>query len=240
MTMSIATTAAAPPDSRGSFAAGFAWAFGRDLLLAVRHPGETLLVVAFFVLVASLFPLGVGADPQLLARIGPGVIWVCALLAAFLSLPSLFATDHADGCLEQMTLSPHPMPGWVCGKIAAHWVVSGLPLTVLSPLLGLQYGLAADTLAALAAALLLGTPVLSLLGAACTALALGARGGGMLLALLALPLFVPVLIFGAGAAEAQATGLSAAPHLSLLGAGLILAAMAVPFAVCAAVRIALD
>lgn len=240
MTMSVATPAATVPPPPGSFAGGFAWAFGRDLLLSMRHPGETLLVVAFFVLVASLFPLGVGADPQLLARIGPGVIWVCALLAAFLSLPALFATDHADGSLEQMALSPHPMPGWVSGKIAAHWVVSGLPLTVLSPLLGLQYGLAADTLGALAAALLLGTPILSLLGAACTALALGARGGGMLLALLALPLFVPVLIFGAGAAEAQASGLSAAPHLSLLGAGLILATMAVPFAVCAAVRITLD
>src|SRR5690606_10571476 len=149
MTMSIATTAAAPPDSRGSFAAGFAWAFARDLLLAVRHPGETLLVVAFFVLVASLFPLGVGADPQLLARIGPGVIWVCALLAAFLSLPALLASDYADGSLEQMALSPHPMPGWISGKIAAHWVGSGLPLTVLSPLLGLQYGLAPETLGVL-------------------------------------------------------------------------------------------
>lgn len=238
--MNLAAAAAPVPMPAGSFTGGFAWGFGRDVLLSMRHPGETLLVVAFFVLVASLFPMGVGADPQLLARIGPGVIWVCALLAAFLSLPALFSGDHADGCLEQMALSPHPMPGWVCGKIAAHWVVSGLPITVLSPLLGLQYGLSADTLAALAAALLLGTPVLSLLGAACTALALGARGGGMLLAILALPLFVPVLIFGAGAAEAQSAGLSAAPHLSLLAAGLIVAAMAAPFAVCAALRIALD
>jgi heme exporter protein B len=226
--------------SAGSFPGGFAWAFSRDITLAFRHPGETMLVIAFFVLVAALFPLGVGAEPQLLLRIGPGVIWVCALLAAFLSLPALFAADHADGSLEQMLLSPHPMPGWVCGKIAAHWIASGLPLTVLSPLLGLQYGLAGETLGVLACALLLGTPVLSLLGAACSALTLGARGGGMLLALLALPLFVPVLIFGAGAAEAQASGLSAAPHLSLLGAGLILAAMAAPFAVCAAIRIALD
>jgi len=225
---------------RGSFGGGFAWSFGRDLTLTLRHPGETMLVVAFFVLVASLFPLGVGAEPQLLQRIGPGVIWVCALLAAFLSLPTLFATDYADGSLEQMQLSPHPMAAWVSGKIAAHWVASGLPLTVLSPLLGLQYGLQADTLGALALALLLGTPTLSLLGAACTALTLGARGGGMLLALLALPLFVPVLIFGAGAAEAQAAGLTAAPHFSILGAALILAVMGLPFAVCTAVRIALD
>jgi len=233
----IPDTIAAPEPS---FGAGFAWAIGRDLTLALRHPGESLLVIAFFVLVASLFPMGVGADPQLLARIGPGVIWVCALLAAFLSLPALFASDYADGTLEQMVISPQPMPGWVSGKIAAHWLVSGLPLTVLSPFLGLQYGLQPDTLAALAAALALGTPILSLLGAACTALALGARGGGTLLALLALPLFVPVLIFGAGAAEAQSAGLSPAPHLSLLGALLILAVMALPFAVCAAVRIALD
>lgn len=224
----------------GSFGAGFAWAFARDVKLALRHPGETMLVVAFFVLVASLFPLGIGADPQVLQRIGPGVIWVCALLAAFLSLPAMFAADYADGALEQMALSPHPMAGWASGKIAAHWVATGLPLTVLSPLLGIQYGLAPETLVALACALALGTPVLSLLGAACTALTLGARGGGMLLALLALPLFIPVLVFGAGAAEAQAAGLTAAPHLSLLGAVLILAAMAVPFAVCAAIRIALD
>jgi heme exporter protein B len=224
----------------GSFGAGFAWAFARDVRLALRHPGETMLVVAFFVLVATLFPLGIGAEPQLLQRIGPGVIWVCALLAAFLSLPAMFAADFADGTLEQMALSPHPMAGWASGKLAAHWVATGLPLTVLSPLLGIQYGLSIDTLLALAAALALGTPILSLLGGACGALTLGARGGGVLLAVLALPLFIPVLIFGAGAAEAQATGLTAAPHLSLLGAGLIFAAVGVPPAVCAAIRIALD
>lgn len=237
--MNVATVPVPRPVS-GTFGAGFAWAFGRDMTLALRHPGESMLVIAFFVLVASLFPLGVGADTNLLHRIGPGVIWVCALLAAFLSLPAVFAGDYADGSLEQMVLSPHPMVGWVSGKMAAHWVSTGLPLTLLSPLLGLQYGLAVDTLGVLAFALLLGTPVLSLLGAACTALALGARGGGVLLALLALPLFVPVLIFGAGAAEAQSAGVSAMPHLSLLGAGLILAVMAVPFAVCAAIRIATD
>jgi heme exporter protein B len=230
----------AAPAMAPSFSAGFAWSFRRDVTLAWRHPGETMLIVAFFVLVASLFPLGVGAESSLLARIGPGVIWVCALLAAFLSLPGLFASDHADGSLEQMTLSPHPMSSWVCGKIAAHWVASGVPLTMLSPLIGLQYGLSLDTLGALAAALALGTPVLSLLGAACTALALGARGGGMLLALLALPLFVPILIFGAGAAEAQATGLSPSPHFSILAAGLLLAVVGLPPAVCSAIRIALD
>jgi heme exporter protein B len=139
-----------------------------------------------------------------------------------------------------MVLSPDPIFAWASGKIAAHWMVSGLPLTILSPLLGLQYGLGPETLIALAAALLMGTPVLSLLGAACAALSLGARGGGTLLALLALPLFVPVLVFGAGAAEAAASGLGSSAHLSLLGAGLIVAGMAVPFAVAAAIRIALD
>jgi heme exporter protein B len=152
----------------------------------------------------------------------------------------MFASDFIDGTLEQMTLSPHPMPGWVSGKIASHWVATGLPLTVLSPLLGIQYGLQPETLLALACALAIGTPILSLLGASCTALTLGARGGGMLLALLALPLFIPVLVFGAGAAEAQAAGLSPAPHLSLLAAGLIVAAMGLPVASCAAIRIALD
>ena len=221
---------AAIAQSEGSFSGGFAWAMARDLRLAWRHPDEAVLTVAFFALVASLFPLGIGAEPQLLARIGPGVIWVGALLAA----------DYADGSLEQMTLSPHPALGWAAGKIAAHWIVSGLPLTLLSPLIGLQYGLAPDTLVIQALSLAIGTPVLSLLGGACAALALGARGGGMLLALLALPLFVPVLIFGAGAAEAQATGLSPAPHLSLLGAALIAALVGLPWAVGAAVRIAVD
>ena len=152
----------------------------------------------------------------------------------------MFAADFGDGCLEQMALSPHPMTSWVAGKVIAHWAISGLPLTLLAPLLAMQYGLDADTALVLACALAIGTPILSLLGAACTALALGARGGGVLLALLALPLFVPVLVFGAGAAEAQASGMSPAPHLSLLAAGLIVAAMALPFVVATAVRIALD
>ncbi len=226
--------------AKGSFAGGFAWAMGRDLRLAWRHPDEAVLTVAFFALVASLFPLGIGAEPQLLTRIGPGVIWVAALLAAFLALPGIFATDYADGSLEQMTLSPHPALGWASGKIAAHWIVSGVPLTLLSPLIGLQYGLPPDVLVVQALSLAVGTPVLSLLGGACAALALGARGGGMLLALLALPLFVPVLIFGAGAAEAQATGMSSTPHLSLLGAALIAAVVGLPVAIGAAVRIAVD
>jgi heme exporter protein B len=238
--MDVRAPSATAEPARGSLRQGFSWAVARDLTLAWRHPDEAVLTVAFFALVASLFPLGIGAEPQLLARIGPGVIWVAALLAAFLALPGIFSSDYADGSLEQMTLSPHPALGWATGKIAAHWVVSGLPLTLLSPLIGLQYGLTPDTLAIQAASLALGTPILSLLGGACAALALGARGGGMLLALLALPLFVPVLIFGAGAAEAQATGLSPMPHLSLLGAGLIASVVGLPAAIGLAVRIAVD
>ena len=129
---------------------GFGWAYARDLRLAWRQPGEALMVIVFFAIVASLFPLGVGAEPLVLARIGPGAIWVCALLAALLSLPSMFAADYADGSLEQMALSPHAMLSWVAGKIAAHWTTTGLPLTVLSPLLGLEYGLEGDTQAVLA------------------------------------------------------------------------------------------
>lgn len=226
--------------SLGSFTAGLGWSVARDLRLAFRHPDEMLLTVAFFALVASLFPLAIGPEPQLLARIGPGVIWVAALLAAFLALPALFAGDHADGTLEQMILSPHPPFGWALGKAAAHWLVTGLPLVVLSPLIGLQYGLPADALLVQAASLALGTPLLSLLGGACAALSLGARGGGTLLAVLAFPLFVPVLIFGSGATEAQASGLPPEAHLSLLAAGLLLAVVAVPFAIVTALKIAVD
>lgn len=233
---------AAPASGRreGSFTAGWLWATTRDLRLARRHPDESLLTVAFFVLVAAFFPLAIGPEPQLLTRIGPGVIWVAALLAAFLALPSLFASDHADGTLEQMILSPHPATAWALGKVAAHWVATGLPLVVLSPLVGLQYGLTPDTLLTQAASLALGTPLLSLLGGACAALTLGARGGGTLLAVLAFPLFVPVLIFGAGATEAQAMGMAPDAQLSLLGAGLLLGLLAVPFAIVAALKIAVD
>lgn len=226
--------------SSGSFTGAIAWSVSRDLRLALRHPDETLLTVAFFALVASLFPLAIGPEPQLLARIGPGIIWVAALLAAFLALPSLFAGDYADGTLEQMVLSPHPPFAWALGKAAGHWLVTGLPLVILSPLIGLQFGLPPDALLVQAISLALGTPLLSLLGGACAALSLGARGGGTLLAVLAFPLFVPVLIFGSGATEAQAAGIPPEAHLSLLAAGLLLALVAVPFAIVAALKIAVD
>jgi heme exporter protein B len=194
----------------------------------------------FFVIVVSLFPLAIGPESALLRRIAPGVVWVAALLAVLLTLPRLFAQDHADGTLEQLATSPYPLVGIAAGKIAAHWLTAGLPLTLLSPLLGLQFGLDGRELALLAAGLMLGTPVLSMLGAIGAALTLGVRGGAMLMALLVLPLYVPVLIFGAGAVEAAAAGIDFRANLLLLGAALLLGAVAAPFAAAAAIRIALD
>jgi len=218
----------------------FTWALARDLRIAVRTKGELGVQLLFYVIVVSLFPLATAPERTLLAMLGPGVLWVAALLASLLSLPRLFAGDHADGTLEQLALSPYPLPALVSGKIAAHWLTTGLPVAVLAPLLAAQYALEDLPRLTLAAALLLGTPVLSLLGAVGAALTLGVRGGGSLLALLVLPLCVPVLIFGAGAVEAVRAGLPASPHLSLLAACLIVAAVGTPFAAAAAIRIALD
>ncbi|HKC45692.1 MAG TPA: heme exporter protein CcmB [Burkholderiales bacterium] len=212
----------------------------RDLLLAMRRKSEALAPVLFFVVVASLFPLGIGPEPELLRRIGPGVLWVGALLATLLALGRLFAADYEDGTLEQMALSPEPLVALVLAKVIAHWVTSGLPLVVLAPLLALQYGLPADTIAVLVASLALGTPVLGLVGAIGAALTLGVRGGGLLVALLVLPLYVPALIFGAGAVDANLAGTGAEAHLSLLGACLAIAAFFAPWAITAALRIALE
>jgi len=212
----------------------------RDLLLALRRRSDVGTALLFFVIVASLFPLGVGAEPNLLRAIAPGVIWVAALLSSMLSLGRLFAADYADGTLEQMLLAAAPLGVVVAAKTFAHWLVSGLPLVAIAPLIALQYDLAPGLYGVLALSLLLGTPVLSLIGAIGAALTLGLRGGGVLLALLVLPLYVPVLIFGAGAVEAVRDGLGAAPHLALLAACLLIAAVGTPFATAAAVRIALD
>jgi heme exporter protein B len=231
-------TAALAPSQTGLGA--LRWSLARDLRVAVRTKGELGVQLMFYVIVVSLFPLAVAPDRPLLAALGPGVLWVAALLASLLSLPRLFAGDFADGTLEQLVLSPYPLPALVSGKIAAHWLTTGLPIAVLAPLLGAQYGLEETPRYVLAAALLIGTPVLSLLGAIGAALTLGLRGSGSLLALLILPLYVPVLIFGAGAVEAVRGGLAATPHLSLLAACLLLALVGAPFAAAAAVRIALD
>lgn len=212
----------------------------RDLLLAMRRKSEVLTALFFFVIVVSLFPLGIGPEPALLRKIAPGILWVAALLSTMLSLNRLFATDHADGTLEQLVLSPTPLGLLVAGKILAHWLVSGLPLVLLAPVLGLQFDLDPSALGILIVALLLGTPLLSLIGAIGAALTLGVRGGGVLLSLLVLPLYVPALIFGAGAVEAHISGLGATGHLSLLAALLALAAFFAPWATTAALRIALE
>lgn len=213
---------------------------GRELRLAVRRKGDVLNVLVFFIVVASLFPLGVGPEPNQLRAMAAGVAWIAALLAAMLSLPRLFAADHADGTLEQMLVAPSPLGVVVIAKILAHWLLTGLPLALVAPLIGLQYGLPADALAVLLAALLIGTPVLSLLGAAGAALTLGAHGGGALLGLLVLPLLAPVLIFGAGAVTASLTGINPSAQLSLLGAFLAVSSVVGPVAACAALRVALD
>lgn len=212
----------------------------RDLLLAMRRKSEVLTSLFFFVIVVSLFPLGIGPELDLLRKIGPGVLWVAALLAAMLSLGRMFAPDHADGTLEQLLLSPAPLGLLVAGKIFAHWLVAGLPLVLLAPLLGLQYDLSAEALLILLVSLLLGTPLLSLIGAIGAALTLGVRGGGVLLSLLTLPLYIPTLIFGAGAVEAQISGMGAQGHLSLLAALLVLCVFFAPWVTTAALRIALE
>jgi heme exporter protein B len=224
----------------GAVLPGVRWALARDLKLALRSRAELGVQLLFYVIVVSLFPLATTPERNLLATMGPGVLWVAALLASLLSLPRLFAADYADGTLEQIALSPYPLPALISGKIIAHWLTTGLPVALMAPLLGLQYAVDAEGLVILMVALLLGTPILSLLGAIGAALTLGLRAGGSLLALLILPLYVPVLIFGAGAVDAVRAGLGATANVSLLGAGLLVAAVGAPFAAAAAVRIALD
>jgi len=212
----------------------------RDLLLVMRRKSEVLTALFFFVVVTSLFPLGIGADPTLLRKIAPGVIWVAALLSTLLGLHRMFAADYQDGTLEQLVLSPQPLVLLVAGKIIAHWLVCGLPLVILAPIIGIQFDLDVDSLYVLMASLLLGTPVLSLLGSIGAALTLGLRGGSVLMSLLILPLYVPVLIFGAGAVYANSVGLNISGHISLLGALLILALAFVPWVSAAAIKIAIE
>ena len=212
----------------------------RDLRLALRRRADIVSALFFFIIVVSLFPLGVGPQPELLRKLAPGVLWVAALLATMLSLPRLFADDHRDGSLEQLALAPQPLGLIVIGKIVAHWLVAGLPLVVLAPVLGIQFDLAGDALAVLTLSLLIGTPALSGIGAIGAALTLGVRGGGVLLSLLVLPLYIPVLIFGAGAVDATVTGLGAQAHLSLLGALALGGVFFAPWPTAAALRIALE
>lgn len=214
--------------------------FVRDLRLALRRRSDTFAALFFFVIVVSLFPLGIGPEPQLLRRMAAGVVWVAALLAAMLSLTRLFADDHQDGTLEQLLLAATPLPLLVLAKMAAHWLISGLLLALISPLLALQFDLSAGGVGILALSLILGTPLLSLIGGIGAALTVGLRGGGVLLSLLVLPLYVPVIIFGAGAVEASVAGLGVAGHFSLLGAMLAVSLVLAPMAAATALRISIE
>ncbi len=212
----------------------------RDLTLAWRRRADVLSTLFFFVIVVSLFPLGIGPEMQLLRSIAPGVVWVAALLASMLALGRLFANDYQDGTLEQIILTPQPLYLVVLGKVLAQWLSAGVPLALIAPVVGVQFGLSRDTLAVLVVSLLLGTPVLGLIGSIGAALTLGLRGGGVLLSLLVLPLYIPVLIFGAGAVDASIAGTSPAANLSLLGAVLAITLVFAPWATSAALRISIE
>jgi heme exporter protein B len=212
----------------------------RDLLLAFRHRGELANPLIFFLMVVTLFPLGVSPEIGLLRKIAPGVIWIAALLSALFSLESLFRSDFDDGALEQLLLSPQPLALMVLAKVMAHWLVSGLPMLLFAPVLGLLLAVPTDAIWILMATLVIGTPLLSLIGAVGVALTVGLRRGGLLLSLLILPLYVPVLIFATSAVGAAAAGVPVAGQLYLLGALLVLAMMLAPFAIAAALRISLS
>jgi heme exporter protein B len=212
---------------------------GRDLTLAMRRKTDILTTLFFFVIVISIFPLGVGFDKTMLQKMAPGIAWIAALLASMIALERLFASDYEDGTLEQMLLSHQPLIIIVLAKVFAHWLLTGLPLVLIAPLAGLQYHLSSDAVGVMMLTLLLGTPILSLLGAIGAALTLGLRGGGVLISVLILPLYVPILIYGAGAvATSMEAGSNVQAYLLLLGAFLILALFFTPWATAAALRIA--
>jgi heme exporter protein B len=218
----------------------FWWIIQRDLLLAMRRRSDVLTTLFFFVIVVSLFPLSVGPEMNMLRTMAPGVVWVAALLASMLSLGRMFSSDYQDGTLEQMLISPHSLSILVLGKAFAHWLVSGVPLVLMAPVLGIQYDLSVEALLVLTASLLLGTPVLSLIGGIGAALTLGLRGGGVLVSLLVLPLYIPVLIFGSGAVEASAAGLGYDAHFSLLGAFFLVSLVLAPWAIASSLRISME
>jgi heme exporter protein B len=213
----------------------------RDLLLALRRRTDVLTTLFFFIIVVSLFPLGVGSEREQLRALGPGVVWVAALLASMLALERLFAADYEDGTLEQLLLTGQPLALLVLGKVCAHWVLTGLPLVLIAPLVAMQYHLEASAVWVMMAALAVGTPVLSLIGAIGAALTLGLRGGGILLSLLILPLYVPVLVYGAGAVTVSAIEIAdIQPYFYLLSAFLLGALVLAPLAAAAALRISLE
>jgi len=211
----------------------------RDLTLALRHRSEMANPLVFFVVVVSLFPLALGPEQDILTRVAPGILWVAALLAATLAMDGMFRSDFEDGSLEQLLLSPHPPSVLVLAKILAHWLITGLPLILISPLLALFLHLPGQALGVLLATLALGTPVLSMVGAIGVALTVGLRRGGLLLTLLVLPLYVPVLIFAAGAVDNAAAGFPVAGQLYFLAALLVLSVTLAPLATAASLRISL-
>ncbi|MGZ4980792.1 MAG: heme exporter protein CcmB [Methylobacter sp.] len=212
----------------------------RDLVLALRRRSEIANPLLFFILVITLFPLGIGAQPHLLQAIAPGIIWVSALLAAMLSLDSLFRSDFDDGSLEQILLSPHPTSVLVLAKIVAHWLVTGLPLLIVAPLLAVFLGLPGHSLGILLLTLLLGTPVLSLIGAIGVALTVGLRRGGMILSLLVLPLYVPVLIFAGNAVQMASGGLPVDAQINILISILLMALVLTPWPTAAALKMSIN
>lgn len=209
----------------------------RDLTLALRRKSDITSTLFFFVVVVSLFPLAIGPELNTLRLIAPGIVWVAALLASMLALDHIFSVDYADGSLEQMLLTPQPLSLLVLAKIIAHWLITGVPLVLIAPVLGLQYDLSGDAIGVLMLTLLIGTPALSLIGAIGAALTLGLRGGGVLVSLLVLPLTIPVLIFGAGAVEASVSGLGGEGHLSMLAAILVMSLLLAPLATAMALRV---
>ena len=213
----------------------------RDLLLALRRRSDVLTVLFFFIIVVSIFPLGISFEREVLQKIAPGVVWVAALLASTLALERIFANDYADGTLEQMLLTPQPLSVLVFAKTLAHWLLTGLPLVLIAPLAGLQYHLSASTIGTMMVVLLLGTPILSMIGAIGAALTLGLRGGGILISLLVLPLYIPVLVYGSGAiATAMQGDISLQPYYLLLLAFLLLALVFAPWATAASLRISVE
>ena len=218
----------------------FAAIVRRDLVLAMRRRSEIANPVLFFILVITLFPLGIGAQPKLLQAIAPGIIWVSALLATMLSLDSLFRSDFDDGSLEQLLLSPYPTSILVLGKITAHWLTTGLPLLVVAPLLAVFLGMPNQALSVLMLTLLLGTPILSLIGAVGVALTVGLRRGGMILSLLVLPLYVPVLIFASNAVEMASGGLPVTAQLNILVSMLLMALALAPWPTAAALKMSIN
>ncbi|MEH6594130.1 MAG: heme exporter protein CcmB [Colwellia polaris] len=220
-----------------SYRAAFALIVKRDLRIAFRHRDDIINPLLFFIIVVTLFPLGVGPESTMLSRIAPGIIWVAALLSTLLSLDRLFKSDHADGSLEQMLLSPHPIFILVLAKIVAHWLLTGLPLILIAPLLAVLLHLQESSYIALMLTLLLGTPILSLLGAIGVALTVGIKKGGVLLSLLVLPLYIPVLIFATSAIDTAGMNLPYNGQLAIIAAIFFASLTLAPFAVSAALKV---